>query len=440
MRPAPAEADMAQLHVVIVGAGLAGLAAAISCAAAGHKVTVFEAAKELAEVGAGLQITPNASRLLREWGLEEAIQPLVAEPTVLAVHSYSDGKTLAEERHFHKAIRRKYGSPFIDMHRVDLQKILFNKAISLGAAVELNCRMSSVESTSAGPKVLLTSGREVPCDLVVGADGLWSKCRESMLQRTDQPLPTGDLAYRIVLEVDKINDPELKSWVADPQCHFWIGPHSHAVGYSIRAGTMYNLVLLCPDDLPNGLARTAGSISEMRALFAGWDPILTRFLEQVDKVDKWKLMHREEVESWTNQQKNFILIGDSCHPMLPYLAQGANSSIEDGGVLGRLLLYVKSKEQLPWAIELYEQLRKSRSERIVRETFHQRDAFHLPDGPEQQERDKLFSSQLGREVTVKFPSRWTCPVTQPWLYGYDAYHEADQAVITSPFETWNPPQ
>jgi salicylate hydroxylase len=169
---------------------------------------------------------------------------------------------------------------------------------------------------------------------------------------------------------------------------------------------MYNIVLLCPDDLPSGLSRSRGSVSEMQKLFCSWDPILTRFLNQVDQVDKWKLMHREEVESWTNNQKDFVLIGDSCHPMLPYLAQGANSSIEDGGVMGRLLSNVKSKEQIPWAIKLYEGLRKSRSGMIVRETFNQRAAFHMPDGRVQEERDRLFATQLGKEVQCKFPSRW----------------------------------
>jgi salicylate hydroxylase len=169
---------------------------------------------------------------------------------------------------------------------------------------------------------------------------------------------------------------------------------------------MYNIVLLCPDDLPDGLARSKGSVEEMRKLFSGWDPILTRFLDQVDQVDKWKLMHREEVESWTNPAKNFVLIGDSCHPMLPYLAQGANSSLEDGAVLGRLLSYVTSREQISWAVTLYESLRKSRSEQIVRETFNQRDAFHMPDGEAQEQRDLLFASQLGKEISRKFPSRW----------------------------------
>lgn len=399
-------AETHQLDIIIVGAGLAGLAASISCALANHKVIVFEAAKELAEIGAGLQITPNASRLFREWGLESATQAVAAEPTVLAVHRYSDGKILAEEPDFNKKIRQKYGAPFIDMHRVDLQKILYSRAVSLGVKVELNTKISRVDSTPSGAEVVFDSGRRHRGDLVVGADGLWSKCRESMLGETDQPLPTGDLAYRIVLELNEISDPELRQWIANPQVHFWIGPHSHAVAYSIRSGTMYNIVLLCPDDLPDGLARSKGSVEEMRKLFSGWDPILTRFLDQVDQVDKWKLMHREEVESWTNPAKNFVLIGDSCHPMLPYLAQGANSSLEDGAVLGRLLSYVTSREQISWAVTLYESLRKSRSEQIVRETFNQRDAFHMPDGEAQEQRDLLFASQLGKEISRKFPSRW----------------------------------
>lgn len=376
-----------RLRVLIVGAGLGGLSAAISCAVAGHNVVVLEGAKQLAEVrikalfcqksayefgsqiGAGLQITPNASRLLRRWGLEDAINTLAAEPTFLAVHRYSNGETLAMEEEFDVKMRKKYGAPFVDMHRVDLQKALHAKAIELGVDVRLGARVSKVDCDAA--EIYLESGDKVVGDLVVAADGLWSRCRESFLRQKDQPLPTGDLAYRIVLTLDQITDTELKEWISKPSVHFWIGPGAHAVGYSLRASTMYNIVLLCPDNLPKDVARQSGSVDEMRELFAGWDPLLTRFLNHVDSVDKWKLMHRPELESWTNDQGNFVLIGDSCHPMLPYLAQGANSSIEDGGVLGRLLGSVRSQDQLKPAIKLYEKLRKSRSEAIVRETFHQ---------------------------------------------------------------------
>lgn len=378
------------------------------------------------QIGAGLQITPNASRLLFEWGLEKVVQEPAAEPTFLAVRRYSDGMVLTMERDFNVKMRAKYGAPFIDLHRVDLQKILYDKAVHIGVTVRLGARVVKIFPETS--EVITESSEKYAGDIIVGADGLWSRCREALLGRKDSPLPTGDLAYRIVLNLDQITDPELRDWISKPSCNFWIGPKAHAVGYSVRAGTMYNLVLLCPDDLPKEVARQAGSVGEMRKLFAHWDPILTRFLDQVDTVDKWKLMYRSPLDSWTNEEGTFVLIGDSCHPMLPYLAQGVNSSIEDGGVLGRLLACLESKDQLRHRIKLYEQLRKARSEAIVRETFHQRDAFHLPDGPEQQERDRLFASMLGKEITCKFPSRWTCVEVQPWLYGYDAYKEADEAL------------
>lgn len=273
------------------------------------------------------------------------------------------------EEDFNLKMRRKYGAPFLDVHRVDLQQLLYQKAQSLGVHVQLDARVARV-NTETG-QVFLETGEIHQGDLVVGADGLWSRCRESLLGRKDMPLPTGDLAYRIVLELDQITDPYLRKWVSDPSVHFWIGPGAHAVGYSLRSGTMYNIVLLCTDDLPNNVSRQTGSVLEMRKLFAKWDPILLRFLDQVDSVDKWKLMYREELDSWSNDRGNFCLIGDSCHPMLPYLAQGANSSIEDGAVLGRLLRNVQSKADLPQIVKLFEQLRKKRSEAIKRETFLQ---------------------------------------------------------------------
>ena len=294
-----------------------------------------------------------------------------AEPTLIEVHRYANGKVLAREENFNVNIRKKYGAPFTDMHRVDLQRILYDRAIELGVQVKLDSRVSTIEHSSERPQVNLESGANYTCDLLVGADGLWSRCRESLHASNDKPLPTGDLAYRIVLTLDQMQDPELRAWVSNPQVHFWVGPYAHAVAYSLRSGTMFNIVLLCPDNLPEAVARQKGDVGEMKALFKDWDPILTRFLDQVDTVDKWKLMHRAELDSWANERANFVLLGDSCHPMLPYLAQGANSSIEDGGVLGRLMSYVKTKEQLPQAVRRFVELRQKRGESVVRETFHQ---------------------------------------------------------------------
>ncbi|KAL6366015.1 hypothetical protein LRP88_00598 [Fusarium phalaenopsidis] len=382
-------------------------------------------------VGAGLQCTPNCTRILQKWGLPDRLWQSAAEPTSLVVHRYS-GKTLAIEPDFHKHIRKKYGAPFIDLHRVDLQLSLYDKAKELGVELKLGDKVDDIDFDI--PEVKTEAGFRYTGDLIVAADGLWSKCRSKFLSTNDKPKPTGDLAYRVVLDVNELDDPELREWVERPTVHFWIGPGAHAVGYSMRGGQMYNIVLLVPDDLPSGISRQAGSVEEMRQLFNDWDPILGRFLSKVDKVDKWKLMHREELDSWINDNSNFVFVGDACHPMLPYLAQGANSAVEDGAVLGLLLGHIQSKNQLPKALNMYEELRKSRGEAIVRETFKQRESFHMPDGPAQEARDKTFLSQLGaEELQGPFPSRWTCPQVQPWLYGYDAFEVVEDAVKNSPF-------
>jgi salicylate hydroxylase len=175
--------------------------------------------------------------------------------------------------------------------------------------------------------------------------------------------------------------------------------------------------LLCPL-LPNGLI-------EWTEIDANGMHRLTRLLGEVSTVSKWKLMHRAPLPSWINPQYNLVLIGDACHPMLPYLAQGANSSIEDGAVLGLLLSspHFTSKGDLPKALQLFEELRKARGETIAMETWKQRRDFHLPDGEEQEERDRLMVGMLEGALKAGegYKSRWSSEgEVQRWLWGYDA--------------------
>ncbi|EMC91133.1 hypothetical protein BAUCODRAFT_39274 [Baudoinia panamericana UAMH 10762] len=425
----------APLQIVVVGAGLGGLSTAVACSLAGHNVLILEGARELAEIGAGLQITPNASKLFQQWGVYDVLEPKAAEPTILQVRRYSDGKVLSRTENFNGDMRKKYGSPFWDLHRVDVQRALADRARELGSTLRLGARVRDIDFGK--PSVTLENGEELHADLIVAADGLWSRCREKFLAlkgAADAPLPTGDLAYRIVLSLDEVKEAELRDWIANPTCNFWVGPGAHVVAYSLRDGHMFNVVLLVPDDLPANVARQPGSLDEMRALFKDWDPVLNRFLDQVKSVDKWKLMHRPELDSWVSDQSTFVFVGDACHPMLPYLAQGANSSMEDGAVLGNVLAAMTSKAELPAALRLYERLRKARGEAIVRETFAQREDFHMPDGPEQQKRDELMLATLGKDISRSgpFPSRWQGGNVQPWLYGYDAQAETDAALRDSP--------
>lgn len=297
--------SVTELDVIVIGAGLSGLAAAISIRLSGNNVRVFESAKELQEIGAGLQLTPNCTRIVQQWGVSDNFWKAAAEPTELLVHRYS-GEVLAMEHEFNKNIRAKYGAPFLGSHRVDLQLALYDRAREIGVQFDLGERVSFIDFDI--PELVTISGTRARADLIVAADGLWSKSRALFTGTNDAPRPTGDLAYRVVLELDQVKDPELRQWIQQPTVHFWIGPGAHAVGYSLRGGNMYNIVLLVPDDLPEGVSRQPGSVEEMKALFTGWDPVLTRFLDIVDSIDKWKLMHRNELPAWINEKANFVFV------------------------------------------------------------------------------------------------------------------------------------
>lgn len=163
---------------------------------------------------------------------------------------------------------------------MDLQQALVKRAKALGVTVVLDAKVSNIDFGDApGSRASVTAaGSTYTADLVVGADGLWSTCRSTFLGRKDTPLPTGDLAYRIVLNIDQIKDQKLRDMVQTPACRFWAGPDAHVVAYSLRGGHMYNVVLLVPDDLEEGVARMQGDTEEMRKLFEGWDPVYVLLL------------------------------------------------------------------------------------------------------------------------------------------------------------------
>ncbi|KAI9705156.1 MAG: hypothetical protein M1820_005303 [Bogoriella megaspora] len=402
-----------QLHLVIIGAGLAGLSAAITTGLEGHRITVLEKAPRLQEVGAGLQVTPNATRLLKRWGVFDGLRRHAAAPSSLTVRRYDGSVVLAQEHSFQEKMQERYDAPFWDLHRADLQAALVGRANELGVEIILDSEVIDIDFSAA--TVTLKGGESVRGDVLLAADGLWSRSRSLFMQKTVLPKPTGDLAWRIILNLEDLKDPELVEWVSKPTVNFWIGPYAHVVGYSVKGGKQFNLVLLSPDDLGKDLSRAEGNLDEMKKLFAAWDPVLMKFLNCVQSVDKWRLMHCPTLDHWRNYKGNFVMAGDACHPMLPYLAQGANSSLEDGAVLGRLLGHVSHTADIPHTTKLYEELRKERGRTIALETFKQRQAFHMPDGVEQQQRDAIFAAAMVSGPTPAFSSRWYVEKPTPSL-------------------------
>lgn len=286
------------LHILIIGSGPCGLATSISTSLAGHRATIFESASRLQEVGAGMQITPNGSRLLERWGIMGTNTSTAtdgdgnkdgdvgAKPDVLRIQRYS-GKLLAERRGYVKEVREHYGSPLWGIHRGDLQTALVRRAKEVGVEIRLGGRVLDVDfegdgegkGEGKGVAVLLESGERVSGDLIVAADGLWSATRSLFLgkesQTQIQPKPTGHMAYRILVPVEQVNDEDwdLKEWMATSRNNLWIGPDAHAVAYSIRRGTLLNIVVLLPDDLAQDAKREKGDIEELRRRLGDWDPM-----------------------------------------------------------------------------------------------------------------------------------------------------------------------
>lgn len=334
-----------------------------------------------------------------------------------------------------------------------------DRAVELGARIITNARATGFyipeTSESSIATVSTADGRTFSGDLVVGADGINSKLRETLLGREDPPIPTGDLAYRLLLDTNRMrHDPDLRKFIEEPQVNYWIGPEKHAVNYVLRAkaatsdtyldepNLLFNMVLLVPDDLPTDGANTLeGNIEEMRAHFADWDPCIPKLLSLCDSVLKWRLMIRPGLEPrWSHASNAFTMLGDAVHATLPYLASGAGMALEDAGVLGLCLGRMKECSDKTKALEVYEACRRERTEAVVRRGTHNQWIYHLADGEEQRMRDeklKTFEEMDRQWLAAKSPELpavqetgddpfpWRYHGVGRWLLTYDMWQDVD---------------
>ena len=268
-------------------------------------------------MGAGIQIPPNSSRILKHYGLLDKIESVSVRPNDFIFRSYRDGAIL-NKLNMVPFAEKRYGVPYLHIHRADYHKILVDEAVRLGVNMALGSVVTGIDFE--GGLIRMRDRPDFRADLILGADGLKSICRESLLGHLDPPHLTGDLAYRIVIKAEDMKKhPDLRDFAEKPAINYWMGPEAHVVCYLLQGGGLYNIVLICPDNLPEMLNTAKADLQEMRDFFEKWDPKLKTLLGMVQETTKWRLMNSEEMNSWSHPSGKFALLGDACHATLPYL-------------------------------------------------------------------------------------------------------------------------
>jgi salicylate hydroxylase len=355
------------LKIMIAGAGIGGLTAALSLLQRGFDVDVYEQAEELREVGAGIQLAANGTRVLIELGLEERLRPLVCEAAAKQVRVWNSGLTRKLFDLGADSVER-FGAPYWMVHRGDLHRVLCDAVRALKPdAIHVNARCIGYEASPSRISLRLANGATVSGDVLVGADGVHSVLRAQMFQSPKAQF-TGLMAWRGLAPMDKLCD-ELRSPVGTN----WVGPGGHIITYPIRANRLLNFVGLVENAEWTSESWTeAGTKEECAADFAGWHPLIHEVIQQFDVPFRWALVGREPLPEWTRGR--VTLLGDACHPTLPFLAQGAIMAIEDGLILARCL--EKHTDAPELALTTYEDLRKERTTAIVRGSFANLARFH----------------------------------------------------------------
>ena len=356
--------------IIIAGAGLGGLSAASVLMKAGHDVEIYEQSPVLGEVGAGIQVSANAFHVMRHIGVGEELLKVGVRPGAYVFRLHDTGEEL-QRFNLSADHERAHGAPYVQLHRADFHDILARRAQSAKPdLIRLGHRLVGFTETEDHVEARFENGHVAHGDLLIGADGLKSVVRRQIVGETPATY-TGDAAWRLVVPVEKLPKPFL-----EPVMSVFMGPGGHVVCYYLRSGSLLNFVgLVETEDVREESWTTKLPWETLKADFAGWHPAIQTVIDRADHDEcyRWSLHNRAPIRSWST--KRATLLGDSAHPTLPYLAQGAVMAIEDGAVLARALGMTGSIDD---ALKLYERNRVDRTARIVNQSTENRKLFHLP--------------------------------------------------------------
>ncbi|KHO01587.1 Aromatic-ring hydroxylase-like protein [Metarhizium album ARSEF 1941] len=387
------------LDVIIVGAGISGLTCAVTLAKYTRiRVTILERADAMDKAGNGIQVPCNAAHAMRCLGLLDKLLAKTNGPATTFLNlRYDDGKIL-----LHKDLtvcEGLYGAPWLLIHRADYMTVLLDEAQRVGVRIKLGCDVDSVDFDT--PSVRLKSGHVYQADVIVGSDGINSTVR-SIMHPSIQPIPTGEYAYRTLFARSQLSSPSfqhLLSTAGTSRC--WMGPLANAVFYPLQDGTLFNLVIAIANPHFNSTCDEKALLSSVRAWLSGWDPTLLEMLDAASHLVRFPLYQVDNLPFWS--KGCVTLTGDAAHAMLPHLAQGAATGVEDGFILGTLLgrlsqhvsdstPHVVLQNQLQTVVHAYEQLQHSRTAQIASGSRLTGMLDHLPQGPDQRARDAEFST------------------------------------------------
>lgn len=390
------------MKVVIAGGGIGGMSAALALLKRGIEVEVYEQAAALSEVGAGIQISPNGSRALDHLGAFERLQALSCTPDRKEFRLWSSGKTWPLFDLGPQAVE-KYGYPYLTVYRPDLlQAIEEGVRTAAPDAIHLGARVVGVEQDADSASLVLADGTRATGDVVVGADG-WRSAVRTAVWGDHSPTFSGMVAWRGLIDWQAL-PAHLQRMVGST----WIGPGGHAVSYPLHGGEIMNFVATIEGKTWTAAGGTEpGTAQECHADFAGWHDDVHALIDLAPSLSKWALVSWEPIETWSADR--ITLLGDAAHATLPFLAQGAVHSIEDGVVLARALeQYAASPVE---ALKRYEAARIERTTRMVRGASANTGRFHAGELATPAGADAYMEREFSE---APIADRYD------WLYSYDA--------------------
>ena len=389
-------------QILVAGGGIGGLAAALAASRAGFAVRLFESAPAFSEIGAGVQLGPNVTRVLRDWGLADALNAVAAWPDCLQVRSANSGKLLGAMR-LGSDIAARYGSSYATVHRADLHGLLLGAVQQhTSAQLHLAWSLKSFHQTIEDVTVQSAGGQSIRGDILIGADGLWSTIRQQLLG-DGPPQRTGHLAYRAL-----VPQTSLPEHLRSQNITVWLGARMHVVHYPVRGGAWLNVVAIVHGHVTTDIDSWdhSANAADLATALAGCHVRLQDLVRAIASWRLWPLCDRLPMQgAYQHALGRVALLGDAAHPMRPYLAQGAGMAIEDAAELGRLLpLAAGPAADVPVLLQRYALNRWQRNARVQARARRNGQIFH-----------SQGLLRWGRDAAMKVLGEKL--LDMPWLYG-----------------------